>query len=76
MEKTRSWSELRIQWLKALTLSQKSFLIGQPVRSNFQIIIRPHNAYFLKKVILGEKIDYFEENPKLSKLIQIQWNEM
>ena len=54
----------------------------QPVRSNFQIINRTHNAYFLKKVIFGEKIDYllkkdyFGENPKLSKLIQLQWNEM
>ena len=57
-------------------------MINQPARSNFQIIIRPHNAYFLKKIIFGEKIDYliknyyFGENPKLSKLIQIQWNKM
>ena len=52
--------------IKDPNLKPKSFLIDQPVRSNFQIIIRPHNAYFLKKVIFGEKID------KLIKMIILE----
>jgi len=44
----------KIQWLKALTLSQ-------PVRSNFQIINRIHNAHFLKKIIFGEKMIILEK---------------
>ena len=47
----------RIQWLKALTLSQNSFMISRPASTKFQIIIQPYNSYFLKKVNFGENID-------------------
>ena len=33
-------------------------------------------SFFGKKNDYLSKNDYFGENPKLSKLIQIQWNEM
>ena len=46
-----------LQWLKALTLSQKTFMISQLVSTKFQIIIQPHNSYFLKKVSFGEIIE-------------------
>ena len=73
-------SGLRIQWLKALTLSQKSFLIRQPVRTNFQINNRTHNAFFLKKTQFWVKKWIFIKKwlfwrkLKLSKLIKIRRN--
>ena len=57
-------------------------MINQPASSKFQIIIQPHNSYFLKKNQFWEKYwlinknDYFGENPNLSKLIWMEWNEM